>query len=435
MKNKLWYLIKTGLKKKLSSKWFIIINILLLILIPMIINIDRIIKFFGGEFNEPTNVYVVDNVGVYDLFENNMNKAISLTNDIKIKINKTDKTVNELKEKIKEKENKDIIIYVENNNNEINATIISYEYVNTIVYQSIANALNNTKTTYSLMNSDIDKEELARIYKDIEIKREFISEDLNENEELMNTIGGVLVVAFIVPIFLLVVMIVNMIGAEINEEKVSKSMEIIISSVSPKVHFFSKIISTNIFIIIQGIIILLGGFIGLLTRGGVNISEVVGSFGVEPKAIVSTFVNSGIFSNIIKAIPFIIIMMILTFLAYSLLAGILASMTTSMEDYQQLQTPLVLIMLFAYYLAIIASAYESSIFIKIVSFIPFISGILAPVLLIIGQLSYIDVIISTLLLIIVNYVLVKYGLKIYKVGILNYSSNKLWKKIFKAIKE
>lgn len=31
-----------------------------------------------------------------------------------------------------------------------------------------------------------------------------------------------------------------MIGAEINEEKSSKSMEIIVTSVSPKIHFLSK---------------------------------------------------------------------------------------------------------------------------------------------------------------------------------------------------
>ena len=34
-----------------------------------------------------------------------------------------------------------------------------------------------------------------------------------------------------------------------------------------------------------------------------------------------------------------------------------------------------------------------------------------------------------------NYLLVKYGLKVYKVGILNYSESGLWKKMFKAVKE
>ncbi len=33
-----------------------------------------------------------------------------------------------------------------------------------------------------------------------------------------------------------------------------------------------------------------------------------------------------------------------------------------------------------------------------------------------------------------NYLLIKYGLRVYKVGILNYSSDKLWSKMWKALK-
>ena len=46
-----------------------------------------------------------------------------------------------------------------------------------------------------------------------------------------------------------------------------------------------------------------------------------------------------------------------------------------------------------------------------------------------------DVILSILIMILVIYLLIKYGLKIYKEGILNYSSTNLWKKMLKALKE
>ena len=127
--------------------------------------------------------------------------------------------------------------------------------------------------------------------------------------------------------------------------------------------------------------------------------------------------------------------MILTFIAYSLLAGILASMTTNMEDYQQLQTPIIIISLAGYYLSIMAAMFEGSLFIKILAYLPFISSLLAPSLLILGQIQLIDFVVSVIILILTIYVLYKYGLKIYKVGILNYSSTGLWKKMFKAIKE
>ena len=59
-------------------------------------------------------------------------------------------------------------------------------------------------------------------------------------------------------------------------------------------------------------------------------------------------------------------LIILSFLAYALFAGILASMTTNMENFQQLQTPLMVISVIGYYLIIISTAFPGSIFIKII---------------------------------------------------------------------
>ena len=127
-------------------------------------------------------------------------------------------------------------------------------------------------------------------------------------------------------------------------------------------------------------------------------------------------------------------MIILTFIAYAILAGILASMTTNTEDFQQMQMPIVIISLVGYYLAMMAGLFDGSIFIKVLSFIPFISAILAPSLLILGQIGIFEVVIAIILLIITIWLLLKYGMRIYKVGILNYSSKDLWKKMFKALK-
>ena len=79
--------------------------------------------------------------------------------------------------------------------------------------------------------------------------------------------------------------------------------------------------------------------------------------------------------------------------------------------------------------------FSGSIFIKIMSYMPFISSMLSPTLYVMGEIGLIDLLISIVLLIGTIYVLMKYGLRIYKVGILNYSQTGLWKKMFKAMKE
>lgn len=138
---------------------------------------------------------------------------------------------------------------------------------------------------------------------------------------------------------------------------------------------------------------------------------------------------------LLYVIPFTLILMLLTFLAYSLLAGILASITTNAEDFNQLQTPIMIVLLIGYYLAMMAGMFKGALFIRILSYVPLISAILSPSLLVLGQIGILDVMVSILIMIVFIYVLIKYGLRIYKVGILNYSSKDLWKKMFKAMKE
>ena len=198
--------------------------------------------------------------------------------------------------------------------------------------------------------------------------------------------------------------------------------------------FISKIITSNLYAIIQCVLFVIYFGIGVLIRRIVTGTSLTGSLGESTTKLLDTFVESGMLSNILKCLPFIIIMILLSFFAYSLLAGILASMTTSQEDFQQLQTPMMMLIMAGYFLAIMASTYEKSTFIIVISMIPFISCILSPVLLFLGQITIVHVLISVGLLLLVIYLLLKYGLRIYKVGILNYSSSNLWKKMLESVK-
>ena len=90
--------------------------------------------------------------------------------------------------------------------------------------------------------------------------------------------------------------------------------------------------------------------------------------------------------------------------------------------------------LVGFYLAIMNSMFDGALFIRILSYVPFISAILSPSLLVTGVIGFKDILLSILLMVVVIYLLLKYGLKIYKEGILNYSSTKLWKKMLEALK-
>ena len=444
MKNKFKFLTRDSLKKKICTKSFKIINIIICLITICLINLDSIVKFFGGDFEEQINVYIVDEVGIYDDLEETMKSGYKdILENYNAKISKTDKTIDELKEEIIKDETKDIIINVKKIEKEsldkmFNVDMISYDYIDNILYQDLLNALNTTKINMAMKTANISEEVLNSIYKTVEINRIYLDENLNENEELIKLIGSIIVIVFIVPFFILIVLMVQMIGAEINEEKSTKSMEIIISSVTPEAHFMSKLAASNIFAILQGALLLLYAFVGSLIRfftTSSGISSVVGTTEAGKISVyIKMFLESDMASKLLAGIPFFIILIILSFLAYSLFIGVLASMTTSMEDYNQIQTPVMIFLMLGYYLALYASVYQGAVFIKVASFIPFISGILAPVMYTLGEMTIIDLIISIVLMIITCFLLYKYGLRIYKEGILNYSSSKLWNKIFKSLK-
>ena len=98
MMNKFWFLTQSSFLKKIKSKWFLIVNILLLVVIVGIVNVDSIIKAFGGDFNDTNEIVVLDKTDMsYDLFEKNL-KSYNETLDMKytFDISKTIKTEEEM---------------------------------------------------------------------------------------------------------------------------------------------------------------------------------------------------------------------------------------------------------------------------------------------------------------------------------------------------
>lgn len=427
MSNKFWYLTKQSLRKKIKSKWFIGVNIMLALVIIALININSIITFFGGDFNEKTKILVVDKTDIsFEVFKQSMKEITKEEEEEKVVVKASNKTEKQLKKDLKD--NQVAIVFENDEENFVTAKVISKEKIDSSTYQYISQGLNSTKTSVALVKTNTDPALLAKISSPMTTER-IVLNDKKSVDENMEMVMGSLFPTLILPFFMLIIFLIQMIGGEICEEKTTKSMEIIISNVSPKVHLLSKVIASNLFIIIQGLLLVLYSAVGILisTKGQLSIDPNVDS-------LLTATVESGFLDKIITLLPAILIMMLLSFLAYSLIAGILAAMTTNMEDFNQIQTPIMLVLLAGYYLAIMAGMFDGSILIRILSYVPFISCLVSPSLYIIGQISMIDVIISIIVLIVTILVMIKYGLKVYKIGILNYSNEKIWSRFAKALK-
>lgn len=427
--NKLGFLTKYSLGKKIKSKWFIVVNIIILVVISALINMDSIIKLFGGDFNNNEEILVIDNIGVIDTFKNvyEINNKY-LKSETKYSIEEYKEGYDSAIEEIKDTD-KILIVIDKDETNYITSKLITNSSMDTITYTIISNTLDSVKREEVLKSYNITNEMYEKIESKVEVERIILDSENTDDNMLTNLVVTIITM----PFFFLTVYLVQMIGAEINEEKSTKSMEIIISNVSAKTHFISKIISSNVFVLIQGALLLIYCIIGIIIRYFIN-GSIINSLPVELTTLGSTLSSSGIMDNIKIALPLMLLLLIITLFAYSIVSGVLASVTTNMEDYQQIQTPIVLILLAGFYLSSLASIFKGSIFIKVTSYLPFISSLLAPTMYTLGEFSLFDMLISILLMVVTILLLMKYGFRIYKVGILNYSDNNLWKKIFKSMK-
>lgn len=423
MNKKFWYLTKVSLNKKIKSKWFIVTNIILLIAIVSLINIESIIKIFGGDFDNIKNILVVDNIDSYEYFKSNIEL---LDTDKLIKVEKSNKNKDEL---IKEIEDNIIVILNSDKDNYLISEVISKDKIDNVTYQIITNSLNNTKTTRGLILSNIDPSILENISTPTKVDRVILN-DSNSQDENTKLIMNSVFPTLILPFFMLVIFLVQMVGGEICEEKTTRSMEVIIANISPKYHLLSKVVASNVFVLIQGLLLFIFSLIGLFIHKLISGNSIFSDL----SNIVSSLNLESIIKPILILIPSALILMILSFIAYAVISGILASLTVNIEDFNQLQTPIVLISLVGYYLAITASMFEGSTLIHILSYIPFLSAFLSPTLYIIGEISIWEVLISIIIMIIFIYFLFKKGMKIYKNGILNYSTDKVWNRFMSTIK-
>lgn len=439
MKSKLKYLINYSLKKRIKSKTFLITNIIFLVLIVGLLNIDTIIKIFSKDQNNienPVIIYINDNTNeVYNSFENKVTLAAPyIYGDKVVKIiNKN--TVEDIETLLKEKKEDILITFNKDTTNYLNVEITTFDQPDNQIELLLNQLIKETKIEYASKKEKLNNSIYNKVYSDVEINYNLLNKEKEEeakNQDILFDIGFGFI---IMPFFMVTMFVISLIGAEINEEKTSRSMEIIISSVNPLTHLISKVLSVNIYILIQGLLFIFYLLIGLGTRVIVTGKGVIESFVSAEIALgIKEFLKANINSEFIIFIGLVLLLLVLTIVAYSLLAAILASMTTNAEDFQQLQTPLVMISLLAYYATFIVKVAENNIIVKSLSYFPLVSSTLLPGMITKGSAGLNDLLIAIAILILFLFLLAKYGMKVYRVGILNYSSDGLWKKVFKSIK-
>jgi len=310
--------------------------------------------------------------------------------------------------------------------------------------EGLESKLEKKFTDLKLQEQGVDIEKLKSSEARISIAQEsFLGEKTSKIDNIVKLIFGGFAGYML---FMFIIIYGNMIMRSVIEEKTSRIVEVIISSVKPVQLMLGKIIGTSLAGITQFVVwIILGGILMTLVSAifGINMAEMQApQQELMQQAMETPGVDTGI-QNLMSAIynlPLtnLVIMFLLFFiggyLLYSSLYAAIGAAVDNETDTQQFMLPILMPLILAVYVGIFTVIEDphgtvSTVF----SFIPLTSPVVMLMRIPFGVPIWQQVV-SVLLLIGTFMFTVWFAAKIYRVGILMYGKKPSYKELYKWLK-
>lgn len=405
-----WIIFKQAFMTKARTKSFIITTLIVAAGFFLLANLPNIIDAFSGEGGDNV-IHVVDKSGelVAQL------QAQLEQSDSEIQAMPTDLSEEELKQGITEGTIEAYLImeagdalsarYVSESANEIGAG------------REVENAVQEIQTALTAERLGLSGAEVGELFLPVNFEREAVSDSSKTEEEMSQARG--LVYILILLIYIAVIYYPNMIAMEVANEKSSRVMEILISSVSPVKHMFAKILGIGTLGIVQMMIFGIAGYFAFKTSA----SELTEGF----------FSVMG-FSDIkVATFLFAVLFFLLGYFLYAVLAALLGSLVSRTEDVQQLMLPMMFLIIIASLIAFSGISMPDANYVTVTSFIPFFAPLV--MFLRVGMLDIPiwEPLLSIAIMLVTIGILGWFGARVYRGGVLMYGSSQSLKDIGKAI--
>lgn len=408
--NKLALLVKQLYIQKITSKSFILLTALYLIVILGALNWTTI-KDAVFSNNDKVEIALIDET------KSGLEKQFQSTENLIFKTPKgSEKEINAQVED----ETYAAALYLKDENGQLAAELATANSLDLEVQSAINVLAENAGKIYSVQKLDLTTAQAQEI---IELQTVVKQVDLNEGSSAKSAeekSAGILV-AYIIGflIYLFVTSYLSMITTDIASEKGSRVLEVLMASVKPSTHLFSKLIGVFLTGITQ-IIILIGGGI-LIAKFTAKDSVLDGLMSIIDQLSISYFIYVGVF----------FILSIMLFLIIGALAG---SLVSKVEEASQVMMPGVFMSLIGFYVLISGISNPDSMLVKVFSYIPFTSGMVMTLRMGATDVTSVSVWMSLIILILTVLALFALSLTFYKRSVLTYSTGGLIQKIKSVFK-
>jgi ABC-2 type transport system permease protein len=397
---------------KLKTKSFLVTTIITVVLMLALTNMTNIIDFFNKD-SEADKIAVVDETGQLFAPLKEQMKAINE----ELFLEKYDGNAEEAIKDVEEGEYKGILELSLNSEKLPAASYKAMTIADSTIPADLQAALQQLKMVMASTQSNIAPEELEKLYAPVEFEKTALEKDAKTEEELNQARGLVYVLLFI--IYFAVIMYGNMIAMEVATEKSSRVMEILISSVSPVKQMFAKILGIGLLSLTQLAVLLSVGYVSIKR----NLETMEGGF----------FEFFGFGNVAASTIVYAVVFFILGYFLYATIAAFLGSLVSRIEDVQQMITPMTMLVVAGFMMAMFGLGQPDAPFIKYTSFIPFFTPML--MFLRVGMLNipFWEIALSIGILVATIVLLAVFGARVYRGGVLMYGKSNSFKDIKKAL--
>lgn len=373
---------------KVKAKSFIITTIIVMLLIILAGNFDKIMNLFDS--SEEVNTVELE---ASEEFTQQFSAVIS---EFSENITVTD-------------EDGDILLTVEDTV-PITATVESDSEISSGQQTEIEMALDSVNRQMVANSLDLTEEEAGLMAAEINV--DFQAAESTADEDSTGT-GGMdepnylNIVIFYVTVFVMFFVVINyasQIGTEIAMEKSSRVIEMIVSSVSPVNHLFAKILAiicvslTQLFFFVLTIIAVIYF---------VDIGAIISEFGLESD------------DRTLPMIIYSLVFLLLGLVLYLSVSALLGSFVSRMEDLQQALLPITLMSIGGMYLGMFNLFNPDNMLVKVTSYFPFFTPFVMPLRVLDSGTSHITVWIGIVIVIITIIIAVYFAARIYKGSILS----------------
>lgn len=261
-------------------------------------------------------------------------------------------------------------------------------------------------TNYGLAQMNVDPQELAKVTPNAEVTHVNISSSDGSDGEgdfiaIITVLAGTMIIMFIITLF------AGNIGGRVTEEKSSRVVEIVLSSVRPLDFLAGKLIGNTVFGLLASFLII----------------------GIAGAALFFSGLLDG-FEFDWTVVPLLLLSMILGLAFFGSLYAAAGAMVQRTEDLQSTQAPILILVMATIYVPMFGYMNIDATWMQVMAWVPPFSAGVAPLQFAAGNMSLGMVLLSYALFAVVTVAVLWFVARIYRNAILNNGRKLTWRQAF-----